>query len=319
MLKEQDRVAICDTIRAILNRNGITSLQIIDSNLKSIGHFPYIFFQPCPFERFFYKNHVTKMINLYAYKKAQRVYDMLVNNELHLTSLKLNEKNDSSEYSEAFLRLGYLYPFIASDYCSQQNKCPNAKNKTWFKGIAPIDNDRENIFIYCFTNEFNKKRHWFEYADEDRGVCVEYDLDVSKLIGIPGFYCGRIHYDTGYDFDFIKEIIHHVRVDHKKMFQPTGLTQMAMLYKRDKYKWEDESRLVFNLKTPSLFTPSVKDLIQSNSQWFDTTTKGVLKIKGPSNPHISWQIKRVICGSRIDPVIYKKIDTICKTQSIQCI
>jgi len=301
---------ICDHIRQILKKNRITEIEINEADLDQMG--TILVFLNDPFKKYFYKHHTTKMKSVYAYKKAKRVIDMLTLNELHLTNLKLNEGNDQSEYAEIIQRLGYLHPFIPDDYCSSKNKCKKG-NPCWFNnssGRLPIDETREKIFIYCLTNTFNKKQHWFEYADEDAGVCVEYDFNVTNVLYDNIFTYGRIHYDNGYDFDFIKEIINSIRINHNFSFQVTGITKMAMLYKRDRYRWEDESRIAINVDSSE-----GQRFIQTQGIYFGNSNSQVLTVKN-NNPYFSWNVRRIICGNRIDPKERAALGAICNAKNI---
>ncbi len=316
-----DKRKICNDINKILVKNNIKEIKVYPKNFKSLTKSPVFWFHPCPFSKYFYSKHVAKLTNIFAYKKATRMIDMLKNDELHLTNLILNEENDPSEYAEVIHRCGFNYPFIPDDYCSQKNNCKqklcannnhigNANNK------LPIDDDRKNILVYCFSATFNEKKHWFEYADQDRGCCAQYEFNVSDGFFNPLINYGRIHYDNGYDFEFIKEISNLMRVKHQLAFTPLGITRMAMMYKRDKYRWEDEIRIAVNLKDS---TKSSKQLINWNPNMFEHVDigndKSVLKIKN-SNPYMSWKVKKVIAGGRMSKTRFKQLENICKRNGI---
>ena len=311
---------ICTDINRLLLDHKITNIVLNHNDLQLINN-DIIYFDPCPFQAYLSAKHITKLVNIYAYKKTNRAIDMIRGNELYLTNLILNEANDISEYSELFLRCGYLYQFIPSDYCSNRT-CNGTicSNKKWFKnqtGLLPIDGSRKNIFIYCFTHTFNQSRHWDEYANQGTGVCVEYEIDIHRpeIINY-----GRIHYDNGYDFDFIKDIHNFIRINHNLSFLPIGISRSAMLYKRNKYKWEDESRIVFNINpSSSSFGINIPDIIRQDPTNFNMedlgNNKQVLKIKN-NNPLFKWVIKRVIAGHNISATDKSQLISTCASNNI---
>jgi len=306
---------ICKDINTILLKNRITEFKVFPKNLEQLTNGVIIWFDPCPFKKYFYSKHVGKLKHIYAYKKAKRLVDMIKNDELHLTNLFLNEGNDPSEFSEVLLRCGQLRNFIPDDYCAQANKCSSSScsNPVWFNsanGTLPIDDIRKKIFIYCFTSTFNKAKHWFEYADEDKGICAEYDIDIKNGIANQFIHFGRVHYDKGYDFEFVKEITNMIRKKYNLGFTPIGITKMAMMYKRNKYNWEDELRIVANSEDSVVNT-----IITNNSNYFSLVNNNVLKIKN-HNPYITWEIKRVMLGNRITPKDKAAIEKVCHSKGI---
>ncbi|MDR0515607.1 MAG: hypothetical protein LBH25_01010 [Fibromonadaceae bacterium] len=48
-------------------------------------------------------------------------------------------------------------------------------------------------------------------------------------------------------FDFLREINYYIGTKYGCFFNPTGWTRFALFYKRDKYRWEEETRLSLNL------------------------------------------------------------------------
>ena len=69
-----------------------------------------------------------------------------------------------------------------------------------------MDEERENIFILCFTKNGNKERFWKEYVNNDSGVCLvfrllNFDPQFAELYNFRD-----VSYDNGYRFDFINHI-----------------------------------------------------------------------------------------------------------------
>ena len=294
---------ISGLIVEILNRNGLNDIKIDKKDLKQYDKSLYIFFDPCPFLQYFKSKNSAKLTKIYTYKKAERALEMFEKNELHLTNLELNEENDSSEYQEFFMRIGNISSMIPEDFKTEG---------IWVcdkKGELPIDKEKRSIYIYCFTNTFNMPRHWMEYANNDSGVCIEYDINVIKYDLFPNIIrFGRVHYDYGYDFDFLKEIHHSVRKKFSLSFIANGFTEFAKFYKRDKYRWEDETRLVVDLNKNKALVKQIKDGKMQGVKLVNEDK--ILVFKNMNNHFIRWKIKNVYCGNKIEEDLGQKISAV---------
>lgn len=319
---------ICNDINAILKKYNVdisVSPQMV--NLHSNGILSFEKVGDCPFKKNFYFNNTAKLVDVYAYKSAQRAIDMLNNDILYFTSLEKNEDNDYSEYSEFFHRTGFFEQFIPNGY---------VKGKTpLYQPKLPIDIERENTYIYCLTNTFNKTRHWKEYANYATGVCIEYSFEFkSRLNQCIDFNYGRIVYDTGYLYDYLKEINWMLRRKYQLSFCPTGIRRFAAMYKREKYSWEDESRIVLFGKDPSEVSKSTgsklidacnsflggnplkEERLLTKDNGFQVIKPGVLQAQN-NNVLFKWNVERVIAGERIYPNELSQLVTICNKRNIK--
>lgn len=302
--------SIANDINEILERNGVyfknALLKVNPRDLQELS-VDYVFEQNV-FKQYFTSLSAAKMDSIYTYKNFPFVLDMLKNDELHFTSLKLNEPNDSSEYLETMLRCMYINPFFAEDYVNPKMKI-NGTNPYYFKSAngcpLPVEQMRKETYICCFTNTYNLNRHWVEYAKDESGVCVEMSFQMPHPNKYTWLSYGRIDYDSGYDFDFLKEINLMMIRKYGKTFTPQGMRKLAVMVKRDRYRWEDELRIAL-INNSSEFDK----MIFSE----DPNVSGLVKVK--NGMYFNWTIKKVVAGNKIDQNNLKQLQSICNYRNI---
>ena len=252
----------------------------------------------------------SSMANLWFYKKAKRIYEIVDDDILPFSALCINEENDYGEYSECMMHLGYHKAFYPDP-----------------QGIPPIKHDKENNFIFCTTNTFNLARHWDEYADKSRGACINISFDFSNYnallqnsqLPIYIYFAltfGRVFYDHGYDFDFFKEVVERIQLNYEASLTFEGSKKMAMLYKRDKYRWEDESRIAIDLSASFGGNNASEYLLTQHAKFFSLNPqKHILFVKN-NNPLFSWKIKGVYAGPRMLLQDFNSLKALCSKKGI---
>ena len=127
---------------------------------------------------------------------------------------------------------------------------------------------------------------------------------------------GRVFYDHGYDLDFFKEVVERVQLNYETSLTFEGSKKMAILYKRDKYRWEDESRIAFDLDA-KLGEYSARDyLLNQYANFFSLDPhKHILFVKN-NNPLFSWKIKGVYAGPRMSLQDFNNLKALCAAKSI---
>jgi hypothetical protein len=306
-----------------------------------------VFRDNCPFSKYFRERIITYLTDLnhslYAFKCPNHAIEMLENNDLRLTSLKKNEKNDPLEYQEFWYRLGNISRMIPDNYDSREdiklklNGLIDDSNKeslnvqeilcrldSIIKGFSknaiknwlcnnedeiPMDEDRKRIYIYCLTRN-PSSRHWKEYGNNDENICIKYNFK-PKTDNNEAFKYGNVYYDNGYDFDFLREINYYVRTEYGLFFNPSGWTRFALFYKRDKYRWEEETRLSLN----SANWPSIRDYAKRKEKGLEfkdgDANCGIICIKS-NNDYVSWEVKSVTIGANCPKEDKQKIQDIIK-------
>lgn len=189
---------------------------------KDEGQFYHFFAKP---EWVFSKSKPNFQKN----RKSTIKQNLINNNTIQATSLHSLSSNDHTEYSEFFKRIDVKYIMD--------------KN---------FDADKKNKYVFCFTKNWRTERFWREYADDYKGVCVGFRFIVKKNspqfneTGIDGILIRDVYYDSGYDFEFINKLRYEFLKHFNKELFLSGSSRFALFYKREKFKWEDETRLLIN-------------------------------------------------------------------------
>lgn len=232
--------------------------------------------------------------------KPHAIAKLIIDNKsIQISNLLSNEQNDFAEYSEFYKRLGLFHQLIPKDYCEQlttQTYNPASK--------SPMDEERENILILCFSKEGHQENFWTGYAKNDTGICLSFrflDYEPSQL---SGFDFRDICYDNGYRFDFISHINYHFRKEFDRQLFIEGITKFSKFYKRGKYEWENEARLCFHYNFAPLGIGPFLNNIFPIQQDPTTQRKYInLPLQGntTANPFFTLTIDEVICGKNVSP------------------
>ncbi len=186
---------------------------------------------------------------------------------------------------------------------------------------STIRDYRENTFVFCFTKSFRSERFWREYARKDTGVAIGFKFSNFNNRNLVGYYyqLRDVFYDNGYALDFINEIrakisrVCKVDVD----LEPYKCIWFPYFYKREKYSWEDETRLA--VYAGNYVRGALSDLIHggmhTNEKEYKKVFDGLKKIPkykvgslDSGNKYISLpfenyffniEVKEIVCGRKV--------------------
>jgi hypothetical protein len=167
-------------------------------------------------------------VKLYHYKRFNIAFDFLKNDCLTISALS-NYHNESKDDIKEYLHFFEI------------------------TGLTPdksfIDKQKDGFFVLCLTDNNNNDRFWKNYADEWKGLCIEFEF-INKWTESQVF-CNyelrKICYDDGDGFKFYKEMQQEIKQEFgSNLITPGGIAKFAALYKRTKYDWEKETRLLIN-------------------------------------------------------------------------
>jgi hypothetical protein len=260
----------------------------------------------CPFDAIFNKlskNRFKDYGQFNHYKSCDLALKIIVEKSIQVSNLASNDNNDFSEYSEFYKRIGLLYQLLPKDYRltpEGEMMDPGA--------VTPADQVRKEIFILCLTQDNHNERFWREYASNDSGVAIgfrfsHFDPNLNNALC---YDLRDVYYDEGYSVDFINEINYHIRKEFKKIAFSGGITTFSKFYKRDKYRWENETRLCFDYDKETVFGKGhtleqhfpIEHDIKTGRTYIDLPLKGNAK----KNPFFELEITEVVCGKYVsDP------------------
>jgi hypothetical protein len=175
----------------------------------------------------------------FHFKNFNIAKNIISKKTIQVSNLFSNHQNDFAEYSEFFQRLGLIKNLIPKDFYERPENVTSRSNR-------PIDDDRDNMMILCFSKEGHKERFWKEYAKEDTGVCLVFRFLSFTEEAHHTYDFRDVAYDHGYRFEFLNKINHLFSQDFQKLLFVDGITRFARCYKRGQYEWENETRLIFD-------------------------------------------------------------------------
>ena len=251
-------------------------------------------------------NRINDQGQFFHFKSYNIALSIISNKSIQASNLLSNDKNDFAEYSEFFKRLGLFHSLIPMDYCDQlATKKYNPASK------SPMDEERENIMILCFSKEGHKEKFWTSYANNDLGVCLVFRFLSYDPDQIDNYSFRDICYDDGYKFDFINHINYHLLREFGRQILIEGVTKFSKFYKRAKYEWENETRLSFHYTKVFGFDKWLDKIFPRQT---DPTSGRIyinLPLEGNStpNPFFTLTIDEVICGKNVSSAEYASLQT----------
>jgi len=202
-------------------------------------------------------NRRAEGTKLYHFKTLTFLQSILETCSIQASNLESNSQNDHSEFEEFIRRYSNLFPLVPDNYDRKKNSVIPPSGR-------PVDQYRKDTCILCFTQSYDNPRFWEEYVSNSSGVALEFNFLKFKDEIFKGqlkdgtdyessvkslFELRDVCYDsTGYLFDFINEITYYLYKNFGLLFFVPGMYKMAAWYKRARYIWEKETRLVFDLQ-----------------------------------------------------------------------
>jgi hypothetical protein len=247
------------------------------------------------------QNRIIDQGQFYHFKNIDIAKQIISERVIQTSNLLSNHKNDFAEYTELFQRLGLINLLIPADYCLDAANVSKRANR-------PIDDDRNDILILCFSKEGHKEKFWKEYAKEDTGVCLVFRF-LSFVKDLEHTYEFRdVIYDHGYRFDFLNKVNHLFSFYFNRILPVEGITKFAKHYKRGSYEWENETRLVFDYGKLAGY----KEFIQQNFPLKNDGERRYAEIPLIKNVLFELTIDEIIVGKNVSEVQYEEISNLLK-------
>ena len=267
-----------------------TSNEVIDWNIGVKGnHFKYSVYSKDKIAFLLTKLLATERKSdfgtFFHFIKLKHALAILENNEIQLSSLSSLTENDSAEYSEFLSRYNYNPAF----------------------NDVHISNAKDSIYVFCLTKEFRNQKFWNEYLKDTPGVCIGFRFEKYNIDLFDFFEFIDVIYDDGYSFDFLNDIQREIKNKFNKRLYIGGMNRIARHYKRNKYSWESETRLIFDFfenkmlhQSPYFKGITGKDLNQYLKPEFDEVDKRFFLRINLDNPFFKINISEIICGKEIN-------------------
>lgn len=212
--------SICREINNTLAKYELTNLQVQPIDLALIPTQRYVQLKPeSEFIRYLNalpKDRITNNGSFFRFiEDADRLTEILTTKKFRIYNLNAQEDNDFAEYTEMYRRLGH-----------DTNE--------------RIEEARRDTYILCLAKEMHNERMWCEYT-KNHGV--SFRVKIHKKATQPLQWSFKdIYYDSGYDLDFYQEARFRVQRFAQYLMIPQ-ISGLCHFYKRDKYRWENESRI----------------------------------------------------------------------------
>jgi hypothetical protein len=168
-----------------------------------------------------------------------KVYKYRCNKDKELFERDLETFSNNSFFAPTFKGFGDELEANFNEQISITLNCidkSNIHSKTVMSCLKDVIEFKEKIGVYCLTKRFDNEYMWNEYANENQGYCIEYELekitDKSKNIDFSE------NFDVIYDFKTPILNINDIGSD--------SLIQKMFGVKRLMYSQEEEVRLIFN-------------------------------------------------------------------------
>ena len=165
-----------------------------------------------------------------------------------------------------------IYRYVPADYLSIRSLetekiylSPNGKMNDVFEGLSVFENIEgekdfswfsDFVYLKSFSENKNSDLMWAHYADQYRGFCVEYDLNLLKQDDDALFHLYPVIYQQieleKIPLDEIKEELRFLREDlllgdiSEDIYYLKQIN-FAFLLKKKAWKYEKEWRLIYNV------------------------------------------------------------------------
>jgi hypothetical protein len=258
-----------------------------------------------------YKNaHIPD--SLFKYSKVRNVISLLSNDLMFLPRIEdLNDPFECSIFYDLDILLDnlndYFYSFMDySDFIDE-----NATEEDISKSLKKIfkepfeealleleDNYKNKLSIICLSEDYCINPMWAHYADNHKGVCIEYDLkNISELIF--KHFCFPIEYAEKSDntLELLSFFDENIKVN------PNWILKLALMKSYD-WKYENEWRIIVSQIIADYFNEN-----NLGSLYFDEyySDKHYIKFIKP---------KSIYLGLDMDLEDEKKLIDICKFRKI---
>lgn len=222
----------------------------------------------------------------------------LIENSIERLGLKINQQdylriiNSDNPYDE-LKKWAYKDPQVTISF----ERFSEVLDETFQYMINKIyedfnDNLKEMMLVGCFTQNNKNRVMWGNYADDNKGICIEYNLyDFKKEYLVKS--CHEVKYFPLDKYPEVTNILLNLLKSN-----PLDFIDSIFLNKTDDWSYEEEWRLIF--RNDPFFRPFIKKI---DSNYY-------IKLPKP---------RAIYLGVNISNENKNEIEEICKTREISLI
>jgi len=242
----------------------------------------------------YYKPYHDEII-LYRFLGASRAITTLETGQLNACNMASQFENDFAEATEFYKRMEVYKPLVSDSNTSAD---------------AEIEGVKDKVHILCFSKKC-KSELWEKYG-KNKGCCL-----TLKVKTKPAFFTRFADVLYGADdlFDKVNLIQAMVKKKFNKVIFLPSIYHFALLYKRDRYRLEEEVRFVFN---PEHFGCRIHG-IEADSEWGGKKVIKYVDIPFGDDSQLPIKIDLVDVqyGSNIDKATKKHIESLALRYDLQ--
>ncbi len=163
--------------------------------------------------------------------------DELINKHVFLSSPDIDDIFDTNIVSNGEIAEGELAILHITKESRNRNNKANEDYKSFTNLLENLNNKlRENIRIACFTESNVNVPMWQYYAERHTGICIEYSINLEKLVNNKNIFFLPVIYTDDYNQYFPCNL---VRDEKNKL-----LSIICSVLKMGDWKFEKEWRLI---------------------------------------------------------------------------
>lgn len=226
------------------------------------------------------------------------ILEFIIENSIERLGLKINQQdylkiiNSDNPYEE-LKKWAYNDPQVTMSF----ERFSEILDETFQFMINKIyenfnDNLKEIMLVSCFTQKNKNRVMWGNYADNNKGICIEYNLyDFKKDYLVKS--CHEVKYFSPDKYPDVTHVLLNLLKSN-----PLDFIDSIFLNKTDDWGYEEEWRLIF--RNNPFFRPFIKKI---DSNYY-------IKLPKP---------RAIYLGVNISDENKKQIEEICKTREISLI
>lgn len=223
--------------------------------------------------------------------------DELISKHVFLSTPDIDDIFDTTIVNNGEEVEGIFAAYCVTRYCREDDPEMKKNFKIYSEFFEHLNSKlRENIRIACFTESNTNVPMWQYYAEKNTGICIEYSINVEKLINnntniyfLPVIYTNDFNEYYPYDLD--------AKIDNK------SISILCSVLKMEDWKFEKEWRIIA-LKDGELEKNPYVNL-EINAIYFGIETPQPIKkvIEGLIDKKISlYEMKKELTGLEMHPL-----------------